>query len=44
MLYFDILYLCVDLLPKDCDDRGTSRCGVDNLDNIGVSTCSHGKE
>lgn len=40
MLYFDILYLCVALLPKNCDDRGTSRCGVDNQDNIGVSMCS----
>ena len=40
MLYFDILYLCVALLPKNCDDRGTSRGGVDNQDNIGVSMCS----
>lgn len=39
MLYFDVLYLCVALLPKNCDDRGTSRGGVDNQDNIGVSMC-----
>lgn len=41
MLCFDILYLCVALLPKNCDDRGTSRCGVDNpIENNGqLETC-----